>query len=452
MDWLTSFVLETVAANLSLGLFFTIALGVYLAFWTVLFVLPIIPGFIEKLTNKPNRNRGKEKPSTDRWFPVSKFGFFTELLPGRVKIIERGGDFIACLMSYEDHVFKGEIPPIALLDGIALEKNDDEYWEVLETHKIKEELKRKGFSGKNNVRDSHPIGKWKLSWSSGIFIIFSWPWWLWKRWVLKLTGFVFTGIYPFQSVRTYPLEYFVKIKHGSSGEEEIKRIEDYSDHFRVADFQFPVRIPSADTKDKIPVKVLVDLMARVFNPYETAYWIDDWSARVAAAVTDEVTHFTRPRDLDYVLSAKNVEEVRELSDSIKRLGDRKLKSEEEAGPADKKQPSNSLVPIGIQITQVLVPDISQAPIETEDERKLADEAFARVERKAMEHRAEGRASEIRKQAEAIRDNGHIGLAVLAAERNVRTAKEAGDKAIVVVGGGSDVDPIQAAILHELKKP
>ena len=215
----------------------------------------------------------------------------------------------------------------------------------------------------------------------------------------------------------------------------MRRIEDYSDHFRVADFQFPIRVPSADTRDKIPVSVFIEVMAQVFNPFETAYWIDDWSTRLSSAGVDAVTHYTRIRPYDDVVSIRDAEASRDFSDEIARIGTLDAK--------------NSVAAIGIRIKQVLIVDIS--PRREEDGIRLGEVARARVDRDSAELRAEGRAAEIRKQSEAVRENGHIGLAVLAAERNVRTATAAGEKAIVVVGGGGDVDPIQVAILQELKK-
>ena len=405
--------------------------GIYLGFWIILFVSPLVPTFIERLTNDPNRNRDPNKPRSERIHPVSEFGFFTELLPGRVKVIERGGEFIRCIMSYEDHIFRGELP--AENSEEKLLPTDDEYWEVLETNL--EKRKERDPDKKALIRDSRPLTPWKFSWVMMVFFFFTFPWWVWKRWVLKVTGFVFTGIYPFQKVRTYPLEYFKKVKN-PDGSDEIRRIEDYSDHFRVADFQFPVRVPSADTRDKIPVKVFIELMARVFNPYETAYWIDDWSARLSAATVDGVTHFTRVRNYDNVVSIMDENNSRDLSEAIKLIGN------------DVDAP-NSVQSIGIKISQALVIDIS--PAREEDGVRLGEVARARVDRDSATIRAEGRASEIRKQAEAIRENGHIGLAVLAAERNVRTVDAAGDNSIVIVGGSSDVDPINAAILQELKQ-
>ena len=415
------------------------ALGaMYLGFWFSFFLLPLIPGFIEKLTNKPNRWRGSYTSTGE--YEVSNFGVFTEVLPGRVKIIQRGGEFIRCVMSYEDHVFSGEVP------GSDLKRTDDDYWEVLETKLLRaRDIK---------ARDSNPV-PWNPSWIGLLFFLFSIPWFFWKRWVLKVTGYVFTGIPPFQTVRTYKLEYFKKIKEGSTsvgesddetnehGEEKIIRIEDYSDHFRVADFEFPVRVPSADTKDMIPVRAFVDVVAQVFNPYGTAYWTNDWSSRLSAAVVDAVTHYTRAEFIDNVISIKDADPAkqREFSRRVVEIG-----NDEKRGAA---AAPNNVVRIGIRLIQALVIDLSA--VDPQDRKDLGELARARVRRQAQEEAAIGRAAEINKQAEAVRNNGHIGLAVLAAERDFRVAEAAGNKAIIVIGSGGAVDPIQAAQLQELKK-
>lgn len=406
-----------------------ILLGCIVAFFMVLFALPLIPGAVASLANNPNANdprrKEQERGSEERDYPPSTFGFFTKLAPGQVKIIERGERFVHCIMRYDGHLFKGQDP------NNDIRRNTSDYWEVVETKKHP------------GTQDAHPIPTPKWRWTIAFFGI---PvlWWLWKRWVYMVTGHVFTGIYPFQQVLVYPIERSRTVKR-SDGVEEVFRVADYSDHFRVADFRFPVLTPSADTKDKIAVKVLNELIARCFNPYLTAYGTDDWSPRLYAAASDGVTNFTRPRPLEEVLSGTAVT-IRALGDEIKKIGERPV-----SGTTASDTP-NSTLPFGIEISQVLTVDISLA--NPSDAQKLGDLAIARVDRQAKEERAKGDAAQLREQAEIMNQYGHNGLAVLAAERNVRTADAAakGKGAVVVVGGGSNtVDPIEAAMLHELKQ-
>lgn len=409
-------------------------IGCIAAFFMFLFVLPLIPGAVASLANNPNANdprrKEQERGSEERDYPPSTFGFFTKLAPGQVKIIERGERFVHCIMRYDGHLFLGETKKRT--PDKEIPRNTSQYWEVVKTDKDLTE------------KDSHPIPTPKWRWTIAFFGI---PvlWWLWKRWVYMVTGHIFTGVYPFQQVLVYPIERSRTVKR-SDGVEEVFRVADYSDHFRVADFRFPVLTPSADTKDKIAVKALNELIARCFNPYLTAYGTDDWSPRLYAAASDGVTNFTRPRPLEEVLSG-TAETIRALGSEIKRIGERPV-----SGRASVVDVPNSTLPFGIEISQVLTVDISLA--NPSDAQKLGDLAIARVDRQAKEERAKGDAAQLREQAEVMNQYGHHGLAVLAAERNVRTADAAakGKGAVVVVGGGSNtVDPIEAAMLHELKQ-
>lgn len=427
MEYVTEYI--SVLGNIEWSWLYTLQVfgGMAIGTFIFLFILPLIPNAVATLSNDPNKNRPSNSEEWD--YEPSNFGFFTELSPGRVKIIERGGRFIKCIMRYDDHRFLGELE--------SFNPRSADYWEVVKNEK-------------RDDPDSHPLPiptwtKENESLSKGALIFLSnlitYPvrflWWIWKIWVYTLTGHVFTGLWPFQQVRIYPIRRYKIVKH-ADGHEEIHEVQDFSDHFRVADAQFPVFVPMAETKDKIPVKLRLNVMIRVYNPYKTAYGIDDWSARCSSAISDEGTHFTRPKPLSQVLTSEDESDVRELSDSIKKIGDRGLES----------FPGNSLIPIGIEITQALVPDISLA--REEDIERLGDVARAVVDRDAKKERAKGDASQIRELSKAVRHYKHIGLAALSVEKSVRTAEAAGDKAIVVMGGDNSTDPIQAATLKEIQ--
>lgn len=398
-----------VLAGITVG---TLWLGLVLAI--IMFALPFIPSAVEMLANDPNRWTSNPHPDK-RDYPVSNFGFFTKVLPGQVKVIERGGRFIRCVMRFDEHMFRGEEANSTIL------RNSAKYWEVIKT--------KKG----NQYTDSHPVPlkpKWKDGWITyPLRLVF----WKWVNLVYFKTGYLFTGLYPWQYVRVYPIDYFREIDN-EDGQTDLQKVGSFSDHFRVADFQFPIKVGEADTKDKIPVRVLVNAIAQVENPYLAAYQVDNWAGRLAAAINDAVVSFTRPRMLDDVLSAANPEEVRMLSDSILSIG-------------KKKSMRNSILPFGLSLRQVLIPDIS--PTNKSDREKLGDLAIARVDRQAKEERAIGDAAQLREQIEVVTKGGDVGLSVLATERDVRAAKSAGDKAIVILGRG-DSDPLQTALLKEVR--
>lgn len=399
-------------------------LGLFLGACIFLLALPYIPMAIQLLSNVPNRFRGNAKATSE--YEVDHFGFFTSLSPGQVKIIEAGDHFIRCIMKSDGHTFKG-------LVETAISPNSKEFWEVVSTT-----------DGQyRGAPDADPI---PLSGGLISFMINAW-----SRHVFRLTGYVFVGIYPYRNVRTYRLARLEShtLKNGMV---EYEKVEDYSDHFRVKDFQFPVIIPEADTQDKMPVSFQIDVMTRIFNPYAAAYETNDWAQRTEKAVADCVTSYTRPLPLSEVLSAKQQDDGNELALKIKKIG-------ELGGDL-----TDTTTTYGLTITQVLISDISAVEPSTEMKQKLAAAAIARVdsdaeairaegERKAMFLRAEGQAAQLREQIKAVEENKLVGFAVLAKQRAVETAAAAGEKAIVVVGsgnGGADVDPIQAATLQEIR--
>ncbi|NCN52371.1 hypothetical protein GW943_01015 [Candidatus Parcubacteria bacterium] len=400
----------------------TILVAIPIGVFIPLFLFPLIPGAVASLANNPNRFQPEKNPSVRNYEP-STFGFFTTLAPGQVKLIERGKRFIGGIMRFEGHSFAGE-------QDKKLARNTHGYWEVTKTN--------------GDGEDTHPIPKpsWEKAKKDGVIGVLlypvKWIWWKWKRWVYELTGYVFTGFYPFQQVRVETIDRYKKIKH-ADGSEEIVYIADYTDHFRVADFQFPVIIPDADTQDKIPVRMIVDTVMRCFNPYLAAYATDDWSSRSTTSIGDAVTHYTRPRKLDVVLSAESTGDVRKMGEEISQIGNRTIPEET--------QTPNNIVAFGFEVRQVLIPDISLA--NKADARRLGDVAFARVDRDAQVIRSEGTAQGIALQAKAVTEGGAAGMAVLLSERNIKTADVAGDKAIVVIGGGAD--PFAAATFKEIKQ-
>jgi regulator of protease activity HflC (stomatin/prohibitin superfamily) len=394
-----------------------VAIGFMVGTAIILLVLPYIPTAIERLSNKPNRYRGTNNDPED--YSVSEFGFFTPLAPGQVKLTVAGDHFIRCVMRFPGHTFKGyaiQEKRKSDPDVTIIPRDNSEYWEVVSTT-------QGDFAG---VSEAEPIEDIPLK--NKLFSrLATW----WARKVFHITGYVFVGIYPFRKIYTFRMERFT-----DKGEKR-----DYSDHFRVQDFQFPVHTPAAETKDIIPVSVDVSLIAQVFNPFMTAFHTDNWPSRLEAATQDCVKTYAQTHPLDEVLAAKSTErgEANALVQEIKKIDDPR---------AEHDTTSN----YGIRIKQVLIPDISPTEPRSDTGKKLADEAFARVEKKAMTERAQGEAAKIREQAKAVNEGGYAALAALAAERDVRTAEAAGEHGLVIVGSGrGDSDPINMAMLHELRR-
>lgn len=404
-----------------------IVLWVYVGFQSFLFVLPLIPTAIERLANAPNRHRPEGSVSED--VPIhekSDFGFFTFLEPGRAKIIERGKRFIWIIMHLAEHTFNGQLP------GSNLTPRQPAYWQVVESPDSKSSL--------------HPIPppwrKWR-GWRFFRWLLYS-PisliWWGWKRWTYHWTGGIFTGFYPFQRVRVYPLEHFEKTTAGTAGgkkgEITLKRRLNWSDEYRVADFQFPLFVPASDTKDLNRLSILTEPVCRVINPYQTAYNSDDdWGKRLLAIISSQLTAFMRHQQLENVLAAEDAVQAGMLEAEIIKVG-------KEEGQATR---------IGITIINAPILDISATSAAVEE--RLGDVGLARMDRDARKIRAEGEAEPVRQMGKALKEFPE-GAIVPQIEGQVRTAQAAVSgkgQPIVIVGGGQQVDPTLAAILAELRK-
>ncbi|HVV14884.1 MAG TPA: SPFH domain-containing protein [Candidatus Paceibacterota bacterium] len=396
--------------------------------FAVLFLLPLIPHAVDRLTNDPNEYR------PDDWnnelnYPPSRAGFFTYLQPGRVKIKERGQRFVDAIMAFEGHKFKGE-------KDNPLHRRDNAYWKVEETN----------LPGEGGYTDSHPIpfpGR-KRGWFFFVWLLYS-PisvlWWAWKRWTYWITGAIFTGIPPFQNIRVYPVERFKEITR-PDGEVDFVRVEDYSDHYRVADFLYPIIIPKADTQDKIPVSIHVDLIERVTNPYDTAYNTDDdWTRRLLTTTSDAVTAFTRSHSLNAVLSAQDEDEARELADAIARTG-------KPAPAVDAKTTDGTTLDFGVMNVRVQIRDIT--PTNPAIGARLGDLAIARVDKDAQIERAKGQAALIRETGAALKEYPDATV-IPQIEGTVRAAEAAGRNGGIVILGGAQIDPGQAALIREVRR-
>ena len=388
------------------------ALGLFLYLW----LMPYIPFAVQALANDPNRNRPKDVKR--RSYQPSSFGFFTTLQPGQVKIIERGKRFKRCIMRYDNHMFIGERA------GEGIRQNSEKYWEVVETE------------GAGN-EDSYPI---HLPDNANFLqrLLHAW-----SKNVYEVTGYVFTGLYPFQTVRVYPMDRYNLI-HSDDGSVTTEVQEDFSDHYRVEDFQFPVAVRKADTKDKIPVDIVLNFIGRVENAYEVAYATDnDWSARLMSDISNAAMSWTRHTALDSVLSAKNATDGLRLKRAVLSVDSRKRT---EDGTEE------GIESYGLAAIDASIIDISPSKFDNEITNKLGDLAIARIDREAAKQRAKGEAAGVGEFAAAAAKHGRLGSRALEVQGKINTAKAAGQNAIVIIGDNSGKpDPILAALLREQKK-
>lgn len=384
---------------------FVVVMGALLG----LFVLPLFPFLVDKLVIRPNADK------TNTWpYPKNEFGFFTYLHPGQVKMIERwGGTFVRAIMDYDGRMFIGE------RRDNDYTPDQEEYWTVVKTG--------------GGHHDSHPIPfpGFKAYWWWIFYSPISIAWWLWKLWVYRLTGAVFVGIPGYQTLRIYPLERFKKAID-SNGEVTLQMVKDYSDHYRVAEFQSPIRLPSADTQDLMRVWALFNNVLRVENPFFVAYNTNnEWPMRLLASSTASIAAAIRFRPAEEVVAAKNKDEARKLEADIQQ------------------ELANAVASIGLAVVKTEYMDIDY--VDEKDAEKMADKARSLVDKQAAENRAKGNAAPIREFGQALKDFPEAGI-IPQTEALVRATQAAAatDKAFIFLGDPRSINPLDAAQIKELR--
>lgn len=375
-----------------------------IALVTFAVLLPWIPNATKYLSNDPNRFEMTvtEEAQKKGDYPSYTFGFFTQLAPGQVKVIVRGKRFIRCTMKLDNHTFRGET-------SNDIERNQQEYWDVIKTP--------------NGYVDFHPTpDRGMISWIN--------PLWWWGRYVYSIAGAVFTGIPPFQNVRTYKLSRLQKILN-PDGSFSFEPKTDYSDHYRAADTQLFVEVPDADTADKIPVTVKKAITGRVTNAYSTAYSTDEnWTTRFFTTVADGVNRYTRSRPLDDVLSIAKGGDTGAFG---KAMVEQLNHTPKEGADADGRPTVSNF---GLLISEAAVLDISITDPITR--KRFEDEAVSEVDARARENRGRGEANAVELLITAATAKGEEGLQVYETEARVRLAEATGISGgtVILDAGGS----------------
>ncbi len=357
----------------------------------------LTPLFIGYLINRSEGTDPDEK---------SGFHLFTFIEEGKAKIIVKGDLIDRMIMVFADHSF-----------ARVGSRDSAKYWQI----------KRKPGNAEDPLEDVY------------------WLFRPWARYVYAVTGAVFTGIYPFQRVREYTLERTKVHRNEKTTSEDISDSdkglqgsnifleveEDISDHLRVQQFIYPIRIPAADTQDKVSVNILAVLKARVTNPHKAAFATPRWDHQLVNLATDAVNNYTRISPLDLVLSAKDDNGAKGLNRAILSIKEDERK-------------------YGIEIEGVDILDIS--PNLPEDEKKLLHaEALAKPVGKATVIDGDSRAQVLRKINNANKAGGAFAIETLRSEALVRAAGAAKAGTVILPAGGTQNDPMSVALLAELRK-
>lgn len=370
------------------------ALGMFVALFLLVIALPLFPGVTNLLTNDPNN------PS---------WSCFTFLEPGRAKIIERGQRFKRVIMRRPGYSLQGE------LKDNDLKPNNPDYWKVVRTPLGEE--------------DSHPI---PLSLKKGELDLI----WYWSRLIYDITGSIFTGFEPYQGVRRSKFKRQEKVPTEEGGY-KFEIVDDYTDHYRVEDFQVFIKVVNAETSDQAPLSYDLGPIMRVVNAYEAAYESDDWLNQFLTELADGINRLTRALTREQIMS-----ETGEFRAAYSRM---------EETLAEK------AIDFGIDLRSMPLLDVEVTNPELRNALTKISEAQAK--KRAAKHKAEARRIEGQGEADAqaaiaasAQKHGTAGMAVIAAQRDIQVAQAAaakGSTIILNVGDkqGGSVDP-KTAFLHQ----
>ncbi len=357
------------------------------------------------LVNKPNQDEKKNSPS--------EFHLFTFIETGQVKIVVRGETVVRMIMDTAGKRFAA---------GIQVNPQLPEYWEVIDA---------------TNHDDEDPIKR--VFW-----LLRPWAWY-----VFRTTGAIFTGVYPFQKVREYPLERTKLSRDEKEGNEKSNLVlavkEDYSDHLRIRQFLYPMHITGAETRDKIPLNIIGTAKLRVTNPHKATFSTDRWDHLLVNLITDAINTITKALSIDEVLTFDPEKNAKAGEEDAKKL----RKPINEAVLTIK----HDTVEYGVQIDGFDVSEINP-DLPSDELAQLRAQAIATQNAKATTIDGKARAQVLRDMNEANAAGGDSAIASLQTEGLVRAAEAASKGSgtvILMPGGGASTDPTLTAILAELKR-
>ena len=440
-------------------------------FFGILFALVLKPDVVKHYTNNPNRNK---PPGVSEFtdapglsYPPSIKGCFTNLLSGQGKWIWTGGRPIRAIINFAGYMLLGH------RHDNNLQPHNRAFWEVVPSRWTDSlGIRHEGFSHPIPF----PVKDATFFWS--LYAPWSVLWWLWKLWMYKWNGVVFTGISPWRYILVYPLEHFRQAT--VQGKITAERRFNYTDFFSLAPFQIIFMVVDVNTNDKVPLKVLVSLICRIFNLHLAAFDVEpkgDWFKRVitalASAVTRKVSILTYGEVVARTEATKN-----QLADDVLKIGARPPWTVEELGAWDyvsanltpaleaKKALEGPACAFGVMVEPNGVEILDVTASNPETEKKLGKLAEAEVEAQSIKlmgkaeadvvvMKGQAQADVIIKIGEAVKNNPG-GALTQQIDGVVRAMQAAQPGAIVQLQSGGVApptggDPNTLLILAELQK-
>lgn len=354
--------------------------------------------------------------------------FYTAIEPGRIKAVLRGGRVIRYLMNFAEHKFT------RLGDNTS-----DKHWDVVE--------------GGDTVALLTPVnfhfGKY-VFWPFFAMDVFRWCVSVVFRW----TGHIFVGVWPFQILHLY--RFIRKVQKvdenghpvtDESGKPVLIDQIETTDHVRARSFVRQGGSQKVETQEGLKVGVTWVADVSTTNPQKALFGSDRWDVVLDSTILRVLAANTRTMPINQVLTAqkgkKKGSEEGVLSTKDKLANDVKI------------EVNKRLALVGLRLDNFNIIDF-EADLSPEDAKALTAKWRAERLKEALklegEGRGEGRAAEIIKVAEAIKNGGEEASQAQKLEAQIATAKAVGDGGgVAIFGTQTGTDSTQAAILAELRK-
>ncbi len=344
--------------------------------------------------------------------------FFTAIEPGQIKAVLRGGNVVRYLMNYAGFRFSET--------GTDLTK--DEHWDV------EAGLDPDPFPSPASF---NPIKY--LFWPFFARTVFDWFVFV----VYKATGHIFVGLWPFQVLYLYRFTRKVQQIDANgkpvSDDHGLAVLEDnieWTDHVRARAFVWKVQGQAGETREGLKVQVRGIANVRTTNPQKALFGTDRWDTVLTSTILRALASIIRTMPIDEVLLSK-------------------AGNKDALAQAVMAEANTQLEAYGLLIDDYQIIDF-EAQLSEEDTKALTAQWRAErnkeAERITGEGRGEGRAAEITKVAMAIKAGGVAAKRAQELEALIRQAEAVGKGGgVVILGGQTGADGLQAALLAEIKK-
>lgn len=129
-----------------------------------------------------------------------------------------------------------------------------------------------------------------------------------RPWILRHLGLYWVGWPWANSVYVYLFEWIETTTNKKTGAQEIDRRKEPTDYLFLTDFTYAIVTGGAETRDRLPVDILILTTVAMRNPYKALFSGEDWIRTFTAAVNRHVRNFVASMAYDDLISPEDKKE------------------------------------------------------------------------------------------------------------------------------------------------